>query len=161
VRGVLDASQTRGRIDRGDATNRAWEAIYPKLTEDRPGMLGAATARAEAHVLRLSLLYALLDDKPAIEVPHLEAALALWQFAAASAGRLFGDAVGDPVADRVLAALRRNGPMSQNDLRDLFGQHVKSAVMGRALETLVAAGLVTSAKIETEGRPRTMWQARS
>ncbi len=38
-----------------------WAAVYPELTQDRPGLLGAATARAEAQTLRLALTYALLD----------------------------------------------------------------------------------------------------
>ena len=40
-----------------------WEAMYPKLREDRPGLEGAITARGSAVVLRLSLIYALLDGK--------------------------------------------------------------------------------------------------
>ena len=39
-----------------------WGAEYGGLTADRPGIYGAVTARAEAQVLRLSLIYALLDE---------------------------------------------------------------------------------------------------
>jgi len=83
----------------------------------------------------------------------------VWQYAEASATYLFGDATGDPIADRVLAALRHNGPMTQNELRDLFGQHVKANVLTRALETLVAAGKIASQQVLTGGRPCTVWTA--
>ena len=122
-------------------------------------MLGAVTARAEAQTLRLSLLYALLDASPQIRRPHLEAALALWQFAEASAVYIFGDAVGDPVADRVLAALRANGPMSQSALSDLFGRHLSAAKLARALETLLRLGKVRMQQLATGGRPTTLWEA--
>jgi hypothetical protein len=36
------------------------------------------TARAEAHVIRLALLYALLDGQNTIQPEHLHPALALW-----------------------------------------------------------------------------------
>ena len=122
-------------------------------------MLGAITARAEAQVLRLSLLYALIDGDTAIRPTHLEAALALWQYCEASAVHVFADATGDPIADRIFAALRRNGPMTQTELVDLFGRHVSAARLGAALETLVRAGKVVSTRLETGGRPATIWQA--
>ena len=87
-----------------------WEAVYSELTAERPGMFGSITARADAHTLRFSLLYALLDGAAAIRRPHLEAALAVWQYAEDSARFIFGDATGDPIADRILSALRANGP---------------------------------------------------
>ena len=43
------------------------------------------TARAEAHTIRLALLYALLDGQRRIQPQHLHAALALWDYAARSA----------------------------------------------------------------------------
>src|SRR3954468_14806773 len=136
-----------------------WEAVYPALTAERPGMFGAITARAEAHVLRLSLLYALLDGGEAIRAPHLEAALAVWKYAEDSARFIFGDATGDPIADRVLSALRTNGPMAQNEVVDLFGRNVSAARLTAALETLVQVCRIRSVRAETGGRPRTTWEA--
>ena len=44
------------------------------------GLYGAVTSRAEAQVVRLSLIYALLDCSPVIRQEHLLAALALWEY---------------------------------------------------------------------------------
>jgi hypothetical protein len=159
VREALQAARRCTRVERDPEANQMWEAVYPALTADRPGMLGAITARAEAQVLRISLIYALLNGSSVIQRAHLEAALALWQYAEDSARLIFGDATGDPIADRVLAALRANGPMSQYELVDLFGRHVPSAKLNRALEALLAAGKVRSSRVETGGRPRTVWEA--
>ncbi|MGH8603344.1 MAG: DNA-primase RepB domain-containing protein, partial [Gammaproteobacteria bacterium] len=63
-----------------------WGAIYESLTEDRAGVLGAVTSRSEAQVLRLALLYSALDPHASmIEVQHLKAAVAVWQFCDESA----------------------------------------------------------------------------
>ncbi len=59
-------------------------------------MFGAATGRAEAHTIRLALIYALLDSSPVITLPHLEAALALWRYARDSTRWVFGESLGDP-----------------------------------------------------------------
>jgi hypothetical protein len=159
IRIALAEARRGGEIRRDPDANKMWEAVYPALTEERPGLFGAITARAEAHALRLSLNYALLDGADAIRPPHLEAALAVWQYAEDSARFIFGDATGDPVADRILAALRANGPLAQHEIVDLFGRHVGAAKLTRALEALVSAGKIRSARLETGGRPRTVWEA--
>jgi hypothetical protein len=75
------------------------------LSHARPGLYGAATSRAEAQVLRLSAIYAALDCSPIIAPPHLQAALAVWEYCSASAALLFGASTGEPTADRIRQAL--------------------------------------------------------
>src|SRR5439155_1842808 len=61
-----------------EAAAKAWEVAYPELSADRPGLLGSVIGRAEAQVIRLALVYALLDCTHRIDVAHLEAAMAVW-----------------------------------------------------------------------------------
>jgi hypothetical protein len=159
VQQAIDAARRRSEVKRNDEARELWAEVYPDLSEGKPGLFGAVTSRAEAHTLRLSLLFALLDQAPKITAEHLIAALALWDYCEASARHIFGDATGDPVADRILAALRTHGPSAQNDLVNLFERHVNATRMSRALELLVTAGLITSSSEETGGRPRTVWLA--
>jgi hypothetical protein len=159
LRDALDAARKTGEVRRDDGARTLWHAVYADLTRDQPGMVGAMTARGEAIVLRLSLIYALLDRSPVIARPHLEAAIAIWNYAEASVRYIFGDATGDPIADRVLAALRRNGSMTQTAISDLFGRHVPAAKLSAALETLAASGKVTATSLETGGHPTTHWTA--
>ena len=49
------------------------------------GLAGQLTARAEAHTIRLALLYALLDGATPDQDRAPQAALALWDYAARSA----------------------------------------------------------------------------
>jgi hypothetical protein len=160
TREAIAAARTIDVVKRDDAAREVWSGIYPELSEPAPGLWGAVTDRAEAHVLRLSLIYALLDGSPVITVDHLLAALGLWDYAAASARLIFGDATGDPIADRILTALRANGPMTQSELTELLGRNVNAGRMGKAFETLLAAELVYSVREDTGGRPRTVWVAR-
>lgn len=102
---AIDRAKEIGRVQMTPAARRLWENVYTALSEGQPGLVGAITARAEAQTVRLALLYALLDGKSEIDAPHLNAALALWEFCEASAIYIFGDALGDPIADDIL----RNG----------------------------------------------------
>ena len=137
-----------------------WRTVYPDLSEGKPGMLGAMTARAEAQVMRLACCYALLDLSPVIRRDHLLAALAVWEYADASARYIFGDAMGDPVADELLKALRTSsGGLTRTDIRDLFGRHMDGNRIGRVLGQLFENGLVRRELVETEGRPAERWFA--
>jgi Primase C terminal 2 (PriCT-2)/VirE N-terminal domain len=105
-------------LKRDEAARLAWDAVWDDLTEDRPGLVGGLLARAEGQVLRLSMIYALLDGSWTIGQDHLNAALALWQYVEKSVWYLFGTSLGDVAADTVLAALEqaKNGSLSRNHL---------------------------------------------
>src|SRR5207253_7980306 len=110
-------------------------------------------------VLRLACVYALLDRSSTIGLAHLEAALALWEYAAASARRIFGERLGNPDADRILAKLRDVGALTETEIHELFGRHKSAAQIGHALELLRQLGLVTFGAEDSGGRPRVIWRA--
>src|SRR5262249_29317402 len=80
VAGALAFARTAGEVTRDEDARAIWHDVYGQLSEGRPGLAGALLARAEAHVMRLAMLYALLDRSPAIQGSHLMAALALWDY---------------------------------------------------------------------------------
>jgi hypothetical protein len=148
------------RVTMNLAARALWRDIYAKLSESRPGLLGALTARAEAQVVRLSLLYALWDDKNEIEPSHLLAALAVWNFCQDSVTYLFGDALGDPVADIILQGLKGAGSagLTRTDISGLFSRHAEAGQVGRALEELWRLKLAHMHKDATKpGRPVETW----
>jgi hypothetical protein len=159
---LVIAARKTGRMQRDDAARTRWAAIYEELSEGKPGLLGHVTARAEAQVLRLSCLYALLDQSPIVKVEHLNAALAVWQFCAASAAYIFGDALGDAVADEILQMLRASAPegKTRTDISNAFGRHQRSAAIQQALAGLLRHQLVTFEREETDGRTTERWYAR-
>ena len=142
-----------------DAARERWIAAYPELSAERPGMHGAATARAEAHAARLALIYALLDASNEIDLEHLEAALAVWTYAQASSEWTFGDSLGDPTADDIwtLAKERPDG-ISRTEVRDLFSRNKKAREIDRALSALEDAGRLTRrSDSDGRGRPAEFW----
>ena len=160
------------RIANGKAANRItknaeateiWAKEYRRISDAKPGMIGAITSRAEAQVLRLSCVYALLDGSFVITAPHLNAALALWEYLDQSCEVIFEDAIGDPVADEILRALRNNlEGLTRTQIRDLFNRNVKAGKVQPALDLLHKSGLARVAIDGTEsggGRPTERWFA--
>jgi hypothetical protein len=155
------AAATPEILFRRDAAARElWQDRYPALSQLQPGLRGAATSRAEAQVLRLSAIYAALDSTSVIGLPHLQAALALWDYCYASATLLFGMSTGDPIADRIREAVEAaDGGLSKYQIRRLFHGHVEADRIEDALEKLVALGALSTRTEPTGGRPSTHWSA--
>src|SRR5215475_9105819 len=149
---------TRVRFNREAAA--VWEREYAGLSDARPGMLGSMTSRAEAHVVRLSLIYALLDAATEIGPQHLAAALAVWRYCFDSARFIWGDALGDPVADEVLRSLAGAGGegMTRWEVSDRCSGHKKASELDRALGMLEERGLIRSVNENTNGRRLTRYR---
>jgi hypothetical protein len=136
-----------------------WAAAYASLGSDRDDLYSAVTARGAPQVLRMTELYAALEGDDQMRGYHLAAAMAVWQYVERTCRWIWGDSLGDPLADELLAALRRNGPMTRNDLYELFKRHERRARIEQALVRLLLAGLATCTKESTAGRPAEIWAA--
>jgi hypothetical protein len=142
-----------------DASRERWIDVYPELSASQPGLAGAASARAEAHVVRLALIYALLDCSEQICLEHLEAGLAVWRYSADSARWIFGDSLGDPTADEIWAAAKeRPGGVTRTEVSDMFSRNKKRREIERALTVLEEAGrLRRETRPADRGRPAEIW----
>ncbi len=131
-----------------------WDGWYLKLPDDTPGTIGALTDRAEAHVLRIAMVYALTDASATIGVEHLKAALALWDYCRRSAGHIFGGATGDAIADRILTELSF-GPVTRREIwEDVFQRNVTAAQLEKAARILESDGRIIRECVKTPGRGR-------
>ena len=124
-------------------------------------MVGSMTSRAEAQVMRLACIYALLDRSSIIKTAHLLAAQAVWDYAEASTRYIFGGKQGDTITDTILTKLKEKFPeeLNQTQISKLFHGHQDALKIERALQTLERDGLVTQQTAETGGRPATWWRA--
>ena len=152
--------QGHREVQRDVEARELWCSVYERLSDGRPGLLGAVTSRAESQVMRLALIYTLLDRSQCICRTHLEAALAVWEYADASARYIFGDALGDPIADVILAALRAHlEGLTRTQIRELFKGNRDAKRIINALRLLLENGLARYEMEETGGRPAERWYA--
>ena len=156
---TLERARTREELFRDAETEQLWASVYRSLAEIPQGLTGAILARGAAQVLRLSLIYSLMDEREserteaAIRAPHLMAALALWDFCRSSVLRIFGDCVGDPIADRLLKVIKAR-PQTDTDLYEVLGKHEGDRNRkGLALDLLQRLDRVHRSSIPTAGRP--------
>ena len=140
-----------------------WIAEYTSLSEPQPGLFGFATARAEAQVLRLAMIYALLDQTYRVQPVHLRAALAFWRYCEASAKHILGDFLGEPIADDILRALRQVGSdgMTRSEIYEMLGRNKSSETIGAALALLLKHNKASCRRKPTpgRGRPTEIWSA--
>jgi hypothetical protein len=150
-----------GRIEFSLAAGSRWDDAYAALSEGVPGLFGQATQRAEAQVLRLAVLYAVLDCSSLIELAHLEAAFAVWRYCSDSARWIFGLRTGNTHADTIIAALRGNQELTRTQISDLFHRNVASDKISMALQVLLHYRLATfEQRSGGTGRPTEVWRAR-
>jgi hypothetical protein len=160
LQAALTAARKTGELRFTKQARGLWCRVYPKLGEEVPGLLGAITSRSEPQVLRLSLLYALLDRSSFIDKNHLRAGLAVWRYCEDSARYIFGDKFGDPVVDTTLRHLRRTAEgLTRTDIREIFSRNRSETEISNALRVLEEHRLAKCVREETGGRPSERWFA--
>lgn len=133
-------AQTCGELRRDTEARELWREVYHELSAAKPGLFGAVSSRAEAYAVRPSLVYAVLDCSEFIRREHLQASLAAWRYCEDSARYIFGDSLGDPDADAILAALREAGPagLTRTEINErVFNRNHSETEIDRALNFLV------------------------
>jgi hypothetical protein len=151
-------SRNVGQIERDDQAREIWAGVYEELSEGKPGLLGAMVSRAEAQVMRLACIYALLDLSDVIRKDHLQAALSVWDFVEQSVRHVFGGVLGDPVADMIMMSMNGNeNGMTRTEISNLFGRHQDANAINVALRTLHERKLIVRKSQETNGRPTERW----
>ena len=163
VKRVVTHAGTCREMQRSTKARDLWHAEYRQLSDGPPGLFGSMTGRAEAQVVRLSLLYALLDGTRGIDLRHLEAALAVWRYCRDSAAYVFGDSLGNPMSDDLRVALTAAGGagLSRTEMNHtIFGRNRSRAEIQRAVQLLQQAGLAHGAyDYSAVGRPVERWYA--
>ena len=160
---ALDHARAAGELRFDPGAKSLWRTTYKEMSK-RPmdGLRGALTARTEAHSVRLALIYALLDGASSIGVEHLQAALALWDYAARCAVWALGDATGVPLAEQLYRTLSDDpDDLSRSQLRDSLNRNYPSAQVTEALESLEETGRAErrTRKNPNGGRPAEVWRA--
>jgi hypothetical protein len=143
---AVEFAKKQKRIFMDRNAKEMWGRIYEELSEEIEGVVGAVISRSEAQVIRLSLIFALLDCSDHIRVEHLKAARAVWQYCEDSARIIFGGVL--KVHQRILDFLK-DGPKTIRELQDvLFKKNRKIGEINADLGTLSAIGRIYTKKDE-------------
>ena len=146
-------AQKCGAMKMHSAALELWEHCYPELSKEHSGLAGSIVNRAEAQTLRLALVYALLDGADHIAEPHLKAALAMWQYAQASALYIFQNQAADPLEEKVLKLLGQK-PLTATELHAALQRNVPKERLQPVLQHLEAQRKIRIWHEKTGGRPR-------
>jgi hypothetical protein len=165
LRAAAETARTITEMTRSPKAEEVWAEWYMSLPDDEIGIVAAATARAEALVLRLSMIYALLDSSATIEADHVSAAIASENYCEDSARWLFGDKLGDPDAEKLIEALiREPDGLTATQESEVYSRHRTRQQLDdieeRADRWLQRRGLtLTRTRRSTNGRPVTVTRA--
>ena len=155
---TLTTARRAGQIHLSTRARQAWRDAYQRLAEPQPGIAGAIAARAEAHTIRLALIFTLLDNARQIQPAHLTAALALWDYAQRSATWALDPVSDDKLTEHIHVALTRSPDgLTRTQLRDLLHRNTPAQRIEQALANLAAAGKATRQRTLTAGRPAELW----
>ena len=136
-----------------------WDSQYAKLTAGRDDTVGEVTSRAEAIVMRLACIYAVLDGSRYIQAVHLNASLALWDYSTRCAELIFGSSVSNPSERKILEALRRTPEgLNRTSLnRRAFSGHMDSDELSKLIVKLEAKGSIVRKLGAFNGRTSPFW----
>ncbi|HUL46767.1 MAG TPA: hypothetical protein VLV25_06690 [Steroidobacteraceae bacterium] len=159
--GAIEHARTAGRVRLDKHARELWHHAYIQLAHaSQTGIAGALCARAEAHTIRLALLYALSDGERQINTEHLQAALSLWDYAARSATWALQSATGDPLAEQIHTALTNHpAGLTRSQISDTLQHNQPAKAIQRALDALALAGRANCTQVHTAGRPAELWTA--
>jgi hypothetical protein len=159
--GTLKHAQMAGHVTLDDPARELWHHAYRQLAaQPADGIVGQLTARAEAHIIRLALLYALADGQRQIRPPHLTAALALHDYATRSAAWALTGATGQPLAEQIHAILVQHpGGLTRSQISHTLRHNQPAGEIDNALHALQDTGRATTTQIPTGGRPARLWTA--
>ncbi len=141
VRAVYEARKSQ-LIGLSAAANSFWQKLYLRLENDqRAGFLGGMTSRSGAHIRRLAMILCLLDQQYTIQVCHLKAAEAIWDFSQESARYIFQGYSVEQEKILDLAKERADG-ISLTDVHTLFNRKKSSEWVRAQVNALTEGGFL-------------------
>ncbi len=164
LKGVFERARAVRLMERDQEARAIWRGVYHELAEGKPGLLGSMLARAEPQVMRLACVFALLDGTGSVGSAHLNAALAVWRFVESSSRYIFGESLGDPRAEKLLAALKAAPQgLTQSEISiSVFARNLAKSEQEKMLGELLNLGLVhRTTRQGGRGRPAVVWFAGS
>ncbi|MBT9132069.1 MAG: hypothetical protein DDT33_00579 [Firmicutes bacterium] len=142
-------NQQNIEMSRSSEAQELWEVLYTTDFDDIPnGALGSTISRPEPQVLRLSMIFALLDQSLTVELAHLVAANSIWKYARDSALYIFGGEIGMPLDNKILNLLEEASSTgaTRTELTVKLGEKYRQTDLDAAYQRLRDSGQIIVTK---------------
>jgi hypothetical protein len=160
TRAALDFASKVGMVELSRQSKALWQEEYVRITNaaDVAPLVDAVTARGEAQVRRLSMIYAIADMSPIVKLQHLRAGLEVWRYCNDSAQYIFERTKGPSLTQKIIQLLPVAGlGLSRTQISHALSGHSSSSEIKQALDDLQTRNLAKSQKIVTAGRSAETW----
>jgi len=154
----------KAELKRSPDARDLWVSEYHRRFEERRNQpespVKSLLARWHANSARLSVIYALLDGTLTVEVDHVRAALAAWDYVEAGTRYVFGSAAGDRDLGRLMEFVDEaegTGRTRKSISVELFQRHKAKPELDQILDKLLAHGGYAAKQLvgPAGGRPAT------
>jgi hypothetical protein len=156
---VLEFASQVDEVGLSLKARQLWCQVYPRLSAEVAGRVGAATSRAEAQTRRIAALYAVLDRHEEVKLQHLRAGLEVWRYCAESASFIFGRSQRQPLEKKIRAMLPASAPgLTRSEISQRLCHHYTAREITAALEILRDKGHARLRRMSTGGRSAEQWR---
>lgn len=161
IHGIIKTNSQDVEMRLTDAAQNRWEYLYPEISKEHPGLIGSVINRAEAQVMRLAMIYALINNRHDIDICHLEAGLSFWKYSEESAIYIFSSRDDNPLNKKIITALRA-GEKTKSELHQFFGNNIAAETMNNALAELIDSKRIEYRQERSSGpKPKTIYVLRN
>jgi hypothetical protein len=115
-----------------------WENLYYKLEKNKRGFVARMTSRGAGHIRRLATILCLIDCEDAVQIKHLEAAKAIWDYCVESARYIFVGVT--PEQMQIMRLAKNKQDITRTDVHNLFSRKKTGDWINAQLAGLVAGG---------------------
>jgi hypothetical protein len=145
----LTKATSVGRVQCTDSARILWRDLYKEGSISGSGVCAELSARWEAQLMRLALVFALIDGESSVDAQHITAAHAVWRYSEATVRYVYGESSGDEVVDKLEAAVSAAGVdgLTYSEIQRLWSGHLSTKIRNAAVEKLMASG---KARLEVE-----------
>lgn len=163
---LVQLARLAGKVGLTPAALDHWRTVYSVLSASpaHDGTVAQFTARAPEYCRRLAAVYALADGKAIADREHLEAAYQLVNYSRATAAHVMGDGTGDPVLDKVVAALISAGDdgLKRSDItQKVLGGRKRPEIIADLFDKLNALPYIGRESHPGKGRTAEVWVYRT
>lgn len=138
----------KGEYRLTDKAQQAWIEYGPRFRVSGDSKASEALGRTRPQILRLALIYAIIDESHVIDVRHISAAVAVVSYSMSTVHELFGD-VEARRNKKLVERLGADGPMTEREVRRIgFGGKSSVPEAYDWFKSLVEAGIVVEVPSE-------------